>query len=255
MNYELTEICTKSISEYLNFDVSKIFDAGDYLTIFGGAVRDSLAKKEIHDVDILCLPESAKSLAKFLTNDGFIKVDLYDKTQLEMYNTINCISEPWTFIKDSRIVQIIRPTKSSGGTLINGVPTLGTLIDAYYNLLSDVDISACGVFIERDRDGIAKLKESHPHAITHCRSSVFEILKNNRMYGDRRTDMRKFKLEDRGWKDISNPDIKDERRVKLMGLPTHGLQKPMYPYKSYKRTDTSNKKSYGMEDAIFDLLK
>ncbi len=234
MNYELTEICTNRISKYLNFNVSKIFDVGDYISIFGGAVRDSLANKEIHDIDILCLPESALSLSKFLIENGFIQVDLYDKVQLEMYNKIHCITEPWTFIKDSKIVQIIKPA----GSRIN--PTVGSLLDAYYELLSDIDISACGVFIERDRDGIAKLKESHIHAITHCRSGVFEILKNNRMFGEVRTSHRKFKLEKRGWKDISNSNIKDERRVKLMGLPTHGLQKPTYAYKSYKRTKTEN---------------
>jgi len=152
-----------------------------------------------------------------------------------MYKEIHCISEPWTFIKDSKIIQIIRP--AGGVRLSNGVPSLGNLIDSYYALLSDVDISACGVFIERDRDGIAKLKESHPHAITHCRSGVFEILKNNRMFGVHRTDMRAFKLSDRGWKNITESnDIKDERRVKLMGLPTHGLQKPGYPYKYYNAT-------------------
>jgi len=241
MNYELTKICTDKISEYLEIDycdltLDKIFGAGDYITIFGGAVRDPLAGKGINDIDIMCLPKSAISLSKLLTEKGFLKVDLYDKTQLVMYNEIHCISEPWTFIRDNKIIQIIRP---AGGRLSStGAATLGSLIDAYYALLSDVDISACGVFIERDRDGIAKLKESHPHAITHCRTGVFEILKNNRMFGVHRTEMRSFKLIDRGWKNISDSnDIKDERRVKLMGLPTHGLQKPAYPYKYYNTTE------------------
>jgi len=234
MNYELTEICTKKISEYLNFDISEIFNTGDYITIFGGAVRDSLANKDIHDVDIMCLPESARKLSSFLIEKGFIKVDLYDKVQLEMYKEIRCITEPWTFIKDSKIVQVIKP---AGGRIVEGEVTLGSLVDSYYALLSDVDISACGVFIERDRDGIAKLKESHQDAITHCRLGVFEVLTNNKMYGNHRTEQRTFKLLKRDWKDISNfKDIKEERRFKLMSLPTYELQKPMYPYKSYKRT-------------------
>jgi len=239
MNYELTKICTDKISEYLDIDgcdltLDKIFEAGDYITIFGGAVRDSLAGKDIHDIDIMCLPNSAILLSKLLTEKGFIKVDLYDKMQLSMYNEIRCISEPWTFIRDSKIIQIIKP---AGGLLSpSGNATLGSLIDSYYALLSDIDISACGVFIERDRDGIAKLKESHPHAITHCRSVVFETLKNNRMFGKHRTDMRAFKLSDRGWKNITkSKDIKDERRIKLMGLP-NGLQKPEYSYKNYNTT-------------------
>lgn len=234
MNYELTKICTDKISEYIedidccDLTLDKIFGAGDYITIFGGAVRDPLAGKDINDIDIMCLPESAISLSKLLIEKGFLKIDLYDKAKLAMYNEIHCISEPWTFIRNNKIVQIIRPSKGR---------SLGTLIDSYYSILSDVDISACGVFIERDRDGIVKLKESHPHAITHCRSNVFEILKNNRMFGIHRTDMRAFKLKERGWKNISDSgDIRDDRRVKLMGLPTHGLQTPKYRYKYYNAT-------------------
>ena len=50
MNYELTKICTDKMSEYLdinncNLTLDKIFDSSDYITIFGGAVRDSLAGK------------------------------------------------------------------------------------------------------------------------------------------------------------------------------------------------------------------
>ena len=238
MNYELTKICTDKISEYLSdcdLTLNEIFDAGDYITIFGGAVRDPLAGKEIHDIDIMCLPISAISVSKLLKEKGFMKVDLFDKMQLSMYIEIHCISEPWTFIKNSKIIQVIRP---AGGRLsTNDGSTIGSLIDSYYSLLSDVDISACGVFIERDRDGVAKLKESYPSAITHCRSCVFKTLKNNRMFGENRTNMRTFKLVDRGWKNISESnDIKDERRIKLMGLPTHGLQKPEYSYKYYKGT-------------------
>lgn len=244
MNYELTQICTDNISKYLEFNISKIFDRGDYIAIFGGAVRDSLAQKEIHDVDIMCLPESARKLANYLTNElDFLKVDLYDQHQLAMYREIRFINEPWTFIKDKKIIQIIRP---AGGAIYNGEPTMGSLIDSYYAVLSDVDISCCGVFLERERDGIIRLKESHPHAITHCRSHTYEVLKNNRMFGEMRTDIRQFKLSDRGWKNLSNnKDIKVERRVKL-----YGLQKPMYPYKSYK----PSKKSLEEEISIDDLF-
>jgi hypothetical protein len=151
-----------------------------------------------------------------------------------MYREIHVISEPWTFIRGGKIVQIIKPATGQ---------SIGTLIDGYYSLLSDVDISACGVFLEKDRDSIIKLKESHENAITHCRSAVFETLPNNRMFGDYRTDMRQHKLQSRNWINLNIiediKDVKIERRMKL-----HGLQKPEYNYKSYRRskqTTTSTK--------------
>ena len=52
----------KRISNYIGFDVNEIFGVSDQITIFGGAVRDSLAGLEIHDIDILCMNESAHKL-------------------------------------------------------------------------------------------------------------------------------------------------------------------------------------------------
>ena len=43
MNYELTEICTNKISEYLDFDVSKIFESGENLI---GKIDQKLGEKE-----------------------------------------------------------------------------------------------------------------------------------------------------------------------------------------------------------------
>lgn len=235
MNYKLTKICTDSISKYLNMDVDEIFNVGDYIAIFGGAVRDSLAQKEIHDVDILCLSESAKKLSEYLENINFLKVDLYDQHQLAMYKEILIINEPWTFIKDKKIIQIIRPVgvyQSLDPTNKNHI-SYKSLIDSYYSVLSNIDLSCCGVFLERDRDAIIKLKESHPQSIAHCRSCIFEILKKNSMFNQHRTDMRSFKLIDRGWKNINNINKKDVRRAKLKNLETP--QKPMYPYKNYNK--------------------
>jgi hypothetical protein len=236
MNYELTKICIDGISTYLEdceLTVDEIFSPDDYIAIFGGAVRDSLANKEIYDIDILCLPDSALKLSKLIIKKGFKRVDLYDQFQLEQYKQIHAISEPWTFIKKSKIIQIIKPTASYKGTI-------GEYIDAFYSLLSDVDISSCGVFLEKDRDLVIRLKESHPDAITHCRSHVYEVLVNNRMYGKHRTDIRCYKLSNRDWVDLKfkDVDIKIERRMKL-----YGLQKPEYKHESYNKSKLSPKMS------------
>jgi tRNA nucleotidyltransferase/poly(A) polymerase len=50
---DLTSKVANSISEYIEFDVNEIFNVADYITIYGGAVRDSLAGLEIHKKDTL----------------------------------------------------------------------------------------------------------------------------------------------------------------------------------------------------------
>ena len=52
--YNLNKIIKERIDEYLEFDSSEIFLNTDYCEVFGGAVRDSIAKKDIHDIDFLC---------------------------------------------------------------------------------------------------------------------------------------------------------------------------------------------------------
>ena len=79
----LTDQILSSISDYVEFDAKEIFEQGDFIAIFGGAVRDSIAKKEIHDIDILCLPESAHHLREFVISKGYELADLYDKDQWE----------------------------------------------------------------------------------------------------------------------------------------------------------------------------
>lgn len=222
MNHELTNICTNRISDYLGFDISNIFKCGDCIHIFGGAVRDSIANSEINDIDILCGPDSANNLVTFLKNIGFISVDLYGVSKLHMYHELHFISEPWTLISNNKVVQIIRPAFFRK-----------SLKQSIYDLLSDVDISTSGVFLEEE-DGIIRLKESSPHAISHCRSGIFEILKNNRMYGDKRTFMRAGKLEQKGWINLSNQFLDKSELLKLKRKSKlYGLQKPGYPYKHY----------------------
>lgn len=44
LKYKEIEDCVKlNISEYIGFDVRELFSQSDYITIYGGAVRDSIA--------------------------------------------------------------------------------------------------------------------------------------------------------------------------------------------------------------------
>lgn len=103
------------LSEYLGFDIDNFLNSADCATVFGGSIRDILADaEEIHDVDIMVLPESARILAELLKKHGFISPPNLGNVNIHsMYSDIHCIFEPWNFIKfvDGRtiVVQLIRP--------------------------------------------------------------------------------------------------------------------------------------------------
>ena len=180
----------KRISDYIGFDVNEIFDVSDQITIFGGAVRDSLAGLEIHDIDILCMSESAHKLRDFLKQKDYVQVDLYDQDSLNMYKGISLISDPWTFVNnDRKIIQIIRPA---------AYRTVLEYSAAYRNLIKNVDISCCGVFLEKSNNEI-QLKEACKHAIIHSLSKIYEVNMHFKMYSQDRTMHRTNKLQARGW--------------------------------------------------------
>lgn len=215
MNYLQIKV-EKKISEYIGFDVNKIFDQGDYITIYGGAVRDSLADLEINDVDILCMSKSAEKLRMFLQNKCNYKlVKLYDQDKLNMYKGLTVISEPWTFINsDMKIIQIIRPR-----IFVSTKIKINFNIDyvkPYYDLIKNVDLSCCGVFLIKT-DNVIKLGESCKNAIVQCLAKKFIIQKWAFLFNIQRITYRTYKLENRGWKEY-NGLIKHERQLKLIQL-------------------------------------
>ena len=226
---ELKKQVEKKISDYIEFDVKEIFDQSDYITIYGGAVRDSIANLEIHDVDILCMPTSANNLKLFLEKNNYTIIDLYDQDTLNMYNSISLISEPWTFINNNKkIIQIIRPRYYSGGKS----STEEEYRNAYINLLKNVDLSCCGVFLEHSDQRVEPdskklvLKESCKNAIVHCLSKTFQINEWSALYNPTRTSFRDHKLSSRGWYNLDSKPffrtekdfIKSERRLKIATL-------------------------------------
>jgi len=110
----LNKIKTK-ITEYLGFDVDELLNQGDFVTIFGGAVRDSIAEfQEIHDVDVLCLSQSMESCDKFLQSQGYIlDIDAYKNGFGNLYKELRVVHEPHSYIKiiEGKIhkVQLIKP--------------------------------------------------------------------------------------------------------------------------------------------------
>ena len=187
----------KMISSYLKNDIKDILLNTDGV-VFGGAVRDSLADAddvEIHDVDIMALPRSANLIANRLLSLGYLK-NFSDIDTTTMYTGIKVIHEPWTFMKNSIVVQIIRPTFSQKSK---------DFLSSMYDLLSCVDISACGVAYGYIKNSF-RVIETFPDAVSHCKNKQFVVIPDNIMHQKDRIHHRVFKLESRGWKQLKTLD-------------------------------------------------
>lgn len=201
---ELQNKVEKHISDYIEFDVKELFEVSDYITIYGGAVRDGIAKMDIHDVDILCMPQSANKLRAFLEEKyNYEILDLVKPDSLNMYKDISMIAEPWTLMNEhKRIIQIIRPRYDGGPNTKFGDNEI-KYQKAYYNLIKNVDISCCGVFLENLGDTV-KLREACKNGIINCLTNTFEINDWSLLYNYNRTSFREDKLKKRGWVNLND---------------------------------------------------
>ena len=195
---ELHELVKRRISDYLNFSADKLLEHTDAF-IFGGAVRDSIADLEIHDVDILALPRATQSITSQLSVRGFTHLRMSNADIISMYDDIKIINEPWTFIKGDVIVQVIRPV-------------IGQNVDPrkrFTEILGNVDLSACGVAYHKTV-GVIDTISAYNHqdkfsTIEHCQQKLFITLSDNIMHMSDRISHRKAKLLGRGWKEIQLP--------------------------------------------------
>lgn len=258
---DLQEKIEKRISDYIEFDVRELFAQSDYITIFGGAVRDSLAELEIHDIDILCMPNSANKLRRFLKDKyNYVSLDLYDQDALHMYHGISLIAEPWTLMNDNKkIIQIIRP-RWQGQYYPKGVKHNDGMDYqfAYQEIIKNVDISCCGVFLDNEYRKGPKLKEACKNAIIHCLSKTYEVNNWSKLYNSNRTQFREHKLSSRGWTNLhdrlfwyedNNKLLKKERLTKITSLEFQ----PEYDYKVWTEAEYFNRPKQVKEDLIFNI--
>jgi hypothetical protein len=222
---ELKNKVVDKISDYIEFDVNMIFDVGEYIAIYGGAVRDSLAEMPINDIDILCLSKSAFKIKELIISLGYKELDLYDKDAIAMYNDIHIINEPWTFMNNNfKTIQIIRPAF--------GTP------EHFYKILKNVDISCCGVFLDKMRNNIS-LKESCQNSIYQCLSKTFIINSWAELYASNRTLYREEKLKCRGWSiENEDTDTQKNRFYKLINLESEAN----YDYKIWTEFEYRGRK-------------
>lgn len=192
----------KRIDDYIEFDSDLLFN-GDLIRIFGGAIRDSISDGDINDIDILVGSISIKHVELILEKNGYkYRDDLINKYHNSIYKDIRIINEPHTWIKGSKIIQLIRPVPTRQLPIVD-YKEYHYKVD-FNRILSNVDISCCGV----SYDG--KLYENYDNAINHCLSKHFFVNKQTLMYSVERSNQRVNKLLNRGWTQIE--DIFSENR-------------------------------------------
>lgn len=200
----MIKIVKSKLDDYLEFDSDDLFRNADLVRIFGGSIRDIIAGEKINDIDILVGSKSIGYVEHILSENGYIYLNDFAKRDLnEIYSKIQVISEPHTWVKGSKIVQLIRPRINK--------KVSNEYIKNYYDLLSNVDMSCCGV----SYDG-KKIYEDFPNSILHCLNKVFLINMGAKMYSFGRFSNRMYKMISRGWVEIESKELKEvERDLKI----------------------------------------
>jgi hypothetical protein len=208
----------EKLDEYLEFDSNLLFNRTpieEYsiklkrlVRIFGGAIRDIIAGQPINDVDILVGAQSSKLVELTLKEAGYTYMkSLAPKDLSSVYTHIQIINEPKTWIKGTKIVQLIKPVIKT--------TDLRYYEMGFVDLIQNVDISSCGV----SWDGV-HLYENFPNAIAHCQNLSFYINKMAKMYSRQRSSLRRYKFIERGWREIEMNDAavaRDQRIDNLLG--------------------------------------
>lgn len=208
----------EKLDEYLEFDSNLLFNRTPIeehsimlkrlVRVFGGAIRDIIAGQKINDVDILVATQSCELVEITLSEAGYTYIEgLVPKDLASVYSDIHVISEPRTWMKGTKIVQLIKPRLNSNQPK--------EYEQMFIDLIQNVDISSCGV----SWDG-KNLYENYPNAIIHCQNLSFYINKSAKMYSSKRVSHREYKLEQRGWKRIRSNDtsiVRDQRIESILG--------------------------------------
>lgn len=192
----MIQTINSKLNEYLEFDNDLLF-FDPLVRIFGGAIRDSLADQPINDIDILCGSNSVSRLEYILEQNGYYKMNKLSSIDISiLYKDIKVISEPITWIKGKKVIQIIRPRNISMDT-DKIIPKQVAYVNNFKQLISNVDLSCCGVSWN---SGI--LYENYQNAVIHCLTKSFYANNDAAMYSYDRAIHRKAKLEDRGWTEV-----------------------------------------------------
>ncbi len=242
----------EKLDEYLEFDSNLIFNRvpiEDYgiklkrlVRIFGGAIRDIIAGQTINDVDILVGAQSSKLVELTLKENGYTYMEsLIPKDLSSVYTDIHVINEPRTWIKGTKIVQLIRPV-----IRVKRDSDLRYYEKGFVDLIQNVDISCCGV----SWDGV-HLYENFPNAIAHCQNLSFYVNRRAKMYSEKRSSMRSYKFIERGWRKIEMVDTAVARDQRIENLLSN---KPPIDFISELPSGVYGGSFTKYDDTCFDLL-
>jgi hypothetical protein len=210
LNVTLADKIKPNIDSYLEFDSDELFMPGSLVRIFGGAIRDSISGKDIHDVDILVGSRSLSYIENVLKNHGYSYIEqLVPKDLSSIYTDIKIISEPHSWVKGKKVVQIIRTVNLGVSGDMPFTKSYNLYIESFRDLIRNVDISCCGVSYDAEN-----VYENYQDAINHCRSGIFKVNKDAKMFSPKRIEHRKVKLKGRGWQEIYSDKI-IERDIKI----------------------------------------
>jgi hypothetical protein len=242
----------EKLDEYLEFDSNLIFNRvpiEDYgiklkrlVRIFGGAIRDIIAGQTINDVDILVGAQSSKLVELTLKENGYTYMEsLTPKDLSSVYTDIHVINEPRTWMKGTKIVQLIRPV-----IRVKRDSDLRYYEKGFVDLIQNVDISCCGV----SWDGV-HLYENFPNAIAHCQNLSFYVNRRAKMYSEKRSAMRSYKFIERGWRKIEMVDTAVARDQRIENLLSN---KPPIDFISELPSGVYGGSFTKYDDTCFDLL-
>jgi hypothetical protein len=199
----MIQTINSKLNEYLEFDNDLLF-FDPLVRIFGGAIRDCIADQPINDIDILCGANSVSRLEYILEQNGYYKMDKLTSIDMAtIYKDIKVISEPVTWMKGKKVVQIIRPRLQSIDNRTNKSEKQN-YISNFKNLIENVDLTPCGVSWN---SGI--LYENYQNAVIHCLMKSFYVNSGAAMYSYDRIIHRKHKLLDRGWIEVEANTVED----------------------------------------------
>jgi hypothetical protein len=209
----MIEKINKRLNEYLGFDNKELY-IDSLVRIFGGAIRDSIADQEIHDVDILCGSNSIKLVEQVLIKNGYKFMPKFSTIDIvTLYSNINVISEPKTLIKGDSIVQLIRPRLIINVLKEDGTSNFGIYEDKYIEnfkeLIKNVDLSCCGISFSNNI-----LYQNYENAIIHCLNKVFVVNNYAKMCSYERCVNRTHKMMERGWEKVEL-NTTEKRDLKL----------------------------------------
>lgn len=198
------------LDEYMGFDSSLLFKETDFLTIYGGAIRDALVGDDINDIDIMALPESKRKAIDIITSFGYKQTNHQKKNLVKIYSGIRFIFEPTTFLNDKgsfiqfikpntfEIMKTIDPDEYDSPISFRKQNNANTQILAFITLLNNVDLTPSGLCWYNNR-----LYEVVKNAFIHCKMKYYKKILHSLLYDDSRSIDRSMTLEERGWKNIA----------------------------------------------------